>query len=109
MFEESLLKLKNYISNHNLEEINEVSNVTSRGIYLIYIDEFLSNTIFPIYVGQTENFQKRYKEHISKLLTLNRIDYNTLKEQLDTFSDIFNVFEGNYLYLKIFFRLILIC
>ena len=30
MFEESLLKLKNYISNHNLEEINEVSNVTSR-------------------------------------------------------------------------------
>lgn len=106
MFEESLLKLKNYISNHNLEEINEVSNVTSRGIYLIYIDEFLSNTIFPIYVGQTENFQKRYKEHISKLLTLNRIDYNTLKEQLDTFSDIFNVFEGNYLYLKIFKYLI---
>ena len=106
MFEESLLKLKNYISNHNLEEINEVSNVTSRGIYLIYIDEFLSNTILPIYVGQTENFQKRYKEHISKLLTLNRIDYNTLKEQLDTFSDIFSVFEGNYLYLKIFKYLI---
>lgn len=106
MFEESLLKLKNYISNHNLEEINEVSNVTSRGIYLIYIDEFLSNTILPIYVGQTENFQKRYKEHISKLLTLNRIDYNTLKEQLDTFSDIFSVFEGNYLYLKIFRYLI---
>ena len=106
MFEERLLKLKNYISNHNLEEINEVSNVTSRGIYLIYIDEFLSNTILPIYVGQTENFQKRYKEHISKLLTLNRIDYNTLKEQLDTFSDIFSVFEGNYLYLKIFKYLI---
>lgn len=106
MFEKNLLKLKNYISNHNLEEINEVSNVTSRGIYLIYIDEFLSNTILPIYVGQTENFQKRYKEHISKLLTLNRIDYNTLKEQLDTFSDIFSVFEGNYLYLKIFRYLI---
>ena len=106
MFEESLLKLKNYISNHNLEEINEVSNVTSRGIYLIYIDEFLSNTILPIYVGQTENFQKRYKEHISKLLTLNRIDYNTLKEQLDTFWDIVNVFERNYLYLKIFKYLI---
>ena len=106
MFEKNLLKLKNYISNHNFEEINEVSNITSRGIYLIYIDEFLSNTILPIYVGQTENFQKRYKEHISKLLTLNRIDYNTLKEQLDTFSDIFSVFEGNYLYLKIFKYLI---
>ena len=106
MFEESLLKLKNYISKHNLEEINEVSDVTSRGIYLIYIDEFLSNTILPIYVGQTENFQKRYKEHISKLLTLNRIDYNTLKEQLDTFWDIVNLFEGNYVYLKIFKYLI---
>ena len=106
MFEESLSKLKNCISSHNLEEINEVSNITSRGIYLIYIDKLLYNTILPIYIGQTDNFQKRYKEHISKLLVLNRIDYNTLKEQLNDFSDIRNVFEGNYGYLKIFKYLI---
>ena len=106
MFEKNLLKLKNYISNHNFEEINEVSNITSRGIYLIYIDKLLYNTILPIYIGQTDNFQKRYKEHISKLLVLNRIDYNTLKEQLNNFSDIRNVFEGNYGYLKIFKYLI---
>lgn len=61
MFEESLSKLKNCISSHNLEEINEVSNITSRGIYLIYIDKLLYNTILPIYIGQTDNFQKDIK------------------------------------------------
>ena len=106
MFEEILSKLKNYISNCNFEEINEVSNVTFGGIYLIYIDKFLSDKILPIYVGQTENFQKRYKEHFSKLLVLNRIDYKTLKEQLNNFLFIRDVFEKNYLYLKIFKYLI---
>lgn len=32
---------------------------------MIYINNFNDSKIIPIYIGQTTNFQKRYKQHLS--------------------------------------------
>lgn len=106
MFDETLEKVKQYIFNNNFQEITEVTNITTSGIYILYIDQFLSDTIIPIYVGKTSNFQERHKEHLKHLLALNRLDYEMLSYQLNNFNNIRTIFEGKYLYLKIFKYLI---
>lgn len=43
---------------------------------MIYIDNFSDEKIIPFYIGQTINLQRRYKEHLSEIMALNRLDYD---------------------------------
>ncbi|WP_459481925.1 hypothetical protein [Clostridium saccharoperbutylacetonicum] len=82
--------------NGNMEITNE-TNYKESGIYMIYIDNFNDEKIIPIYIGKTTNFQKRYKQHLSEIMTLNRFEYDNY------ISLLYNQFyEGNYKACKIF-------
>ncbi|MFA9424477.1 MAG: GIY-YIG nuclease family protein, partial [Sedimentibacter sp.] len=62
-------------------EITNQTDYKNAGIYMIYIDNFSDEKIIPFYIGQTKNFQRRYKEHLSEIMALNRLDcdyYNAL-------------------------------
>jgi|GEM_PF-6270908 len=50
------------------------------GIYMLYVDCFEDETIIPIYIGQTMDLQKRWKEHKKKILALNHFSYDFLFE-----------------------------
>ena len=50
------------------------------GIYMLYVDYFEDETIIPIYIGQTMDLQKRWKEHKKKILALNHFSYDFLFE-----------------------------
>ena len=50
------------------------------GIYMLYIDYFEDETIIPIYIGQTMDLQKRWKDHKKKILALNHFSYDFLFE-----------------------------
>ena len=86
------------IIGHNKEkEITRFTNITKSGIYLIYIDNFNDNKILPIYVGQTVNFQQRYREHLENLI---EIDGCNSKEYIKNLK--IQEYNGNYKYNKIF-------
>ena len=102
MFEEIRDKVKNKISNRDIEEINNKTDNKNIGIYMIYIDNFKDDRIIPIYIGQTgcgknRNFQNRYKEHLQEIMALNRLEYNYYKELLFD-----NFYDGHYKACKIF-------
>lgn len=69
---------------------------------MIYIDNFNDDKVIPIYIGQTgygknRNFQNRYKEHLQKIMALNRLEFNYYKELL-----LDNFYDGHYKTCKIF-------
>lgn len=85
-----------------LDEINESSNITESGIYMIRIDNVHSETMVPIYIGRSQNMQKRFKNHLKRLMALNRLGY---QEYLNYFFDYqfgYSFYEGQFLYSKIF-------
>ena len=47
---------------------------------MIYIDGFESNEVLPIYIGKSIDIQKRYKQHYTELLALNRLSYEEYKK-----------------------------
>lgn len=47
---------------------------------MLYIDYFEDETIIPIYIGQTMDLQKRWKDHKKKILALNHFSYDFLFE-----------------------------
>lgn len=70
-------KVLSAIENNSKREVTKETKYTNNsGIYMIYIDNFSSERIIPIYIGKTRNFQKRYKEHFTEIMALNRLDYD---------------------------------
>ena len=69
-------KVIKYIRDNPYLEVNRQTKCKASGIYMIYIDDFSDDKIVPIYIGQTSDFQKRYKEHFSAILALNRLKYD---------------------------------
>lgn len=72
------------IKTNSCMEITNQTNYKNAGIYMIYIDNFSDDKIIPFYIGQTKNLQKRYKDHLSEIMALNRLDcdyYNALLVQ----------------------------
>lgn len=67
--------LKNNIINliNNKTEITNKTDYKNGGIYLLYVDNFNSDKIIPVYIGKTHNFQERHKEHLKELFSLNRL------------------------------------
>lgn len=88
-------KVKNVIK--ECKEITNKTQYNTSGIYMIYINNFEDNKVLPIYIGQTEDFQRRYKQHLSEIMALNRFDYRTYKIM---FSNLY--YDGRYKSCKIF-------
>ncbi|WP_210467984.1 GIY-YIG nuclease family protein [Sporosarcina sp. 6E9] len=87
----------------NLRRNNHVNNFTKNkksGVYLLYVDNFTSSSVLPIYIGRTNNFQKRWKEHKKEILALNRLSYNEYYRYF--FRNTIPFYEGSYKSCKIF-------
>lgn len=61
---------------------------------MIYIDCEDNDTTLPIYIGQSKDIQKRYKERLTELLTLNRLSYDTYKSYF--FDENHSFYEGSF-------------
>lgn len=71
-------KVLKTIEENNME-ITYDTNYKHAGIYMIYINNFNDDKVVPIYIGETVNMQRRYKEHLSQLMFLNRLEKNIIK------------------------------
>ena len=65
-------KVIRIIEQNKTNEVTSNSNLIEAGIYMLYVDSFDDDTIIPFYIGQTNNFQKRHKEHFSEIMALLR-------------------------------------
>jgi hypothetical protein len=88
------------IEEHSDREITSETKYNTSGIYMIYIDHFTSNKIVPIYIGQSKDVQKRYKDHLSEILALNRFSNNEYYNYFFYKSNSF--YEGRFKSSKIF-------
>lgn len=70
------------------------------GIYMIYIDNFTNDKVVPVYIGQSKDIQRRYKQHYSEILALNRLSYDEYKHYF--FSKSSSFYEGSFKSCKIF-------
>ena len=64
---------------------------------MLYIDDFVDERIVPFYIGQTENFQERFKQHYMQLLALNRLEKSCYKYALRK-----GLYAGRYRLCKIY-------
>ena len=69
-------QVKQLIQDNLYREVTPETKHNYSGIYMIYIDNFTSETIVPIYIGQAKDIQRRYKKHFSEIVALNRLSYD---------------------------------
>lgn len=93
-------KVNQLIQDNLYREVTPETKHNYSGIYMIYIDNFASDKIVPIYIGQAKEIQKRYKKHFSELIALNRLSYNEYYNYF--FSKSSSFYEGNFKACKIF-------
>ena len=72
-FERVKRDIQSLLNESNIE-VTHQTKFEESGVYLLYVDHFTDDKVLPIYVGQSKDIQKRYKEHITKLLALNHFD-----------------------------------
>lgn len=99
-FENIKEKVKAIFSSEKYKEVNRLTNYKLSGVYMIYIDCDKDDLIMPIYIGQSKNVQKRYKDHLTQLLSLNRLTYESYKEYF--FSGKNSYYDGFFKTCKIF-------
>lgn len=81
-------------------EVTQNSKNKTTGIYMIYIDGFESNNVIPIYIGKSIDIQRRYKQHYTELLALNRLSYEEYKKYF--FLKNTSFYDGHFKTSKIF-------
>lgn len=84
---------------NNLGEVTNQSKHKIGGIYMLYVDDFSDKKIIPFYIGKSSNFQKRHKQHMKYIISLNRFSsayYNALLKNC------YYNGTGHFLYCKIF-------
>jgi len=96
-FERIKCKVLDIIDANKYKEVDRKTDVKKSGIYMLYVDCFDDEKIIPFYIGQTSNFQERYKQHFCELLSLNRLDYSCYKHAL-----LKGLYNGHYRACKIF-------
>lgn len=69
-------QVQHLIQDNLYREVTSETKHTISGIYMIYIDNFTSDKFVPIYIGKSNNIQRRYKEHFEEILALNRLSYD---------------------------------
>ena len=82
---------------HNKLEVTPHTKAKTSGIYMIYIDNFDDDKVIPIYIGKSNDIQRRYKDHYCEILSLNRLSYDEYREYNDL-----GIYEGEYKSCKIF-------
>ncbi|GIN88447.1 hypothetical protein J6TS2_48330 [Heyndrickxia sporothermodurans] len=93
-------QVKQLIQENLYREVTPKTKHNISGIYMIYIDNFTSEKIIPIYIGQAKDIQKRYKQHFSEILALNRLSYEEYNKYF--FSKSSSFYEGKFKACKIF-------
>ena len=84
-------KVYRLIAENKDQEVLRNSDHHSAGVYMLYVDNFESDTIIPFYIGQTNNFQDRHKQHLSELMALNRLQHNCYEHAV--IKDLYNLNE----------------
>ncbi|KRG13035.1 hypothetical protein ACA30_17210, partial [Virgibacillus soli] len=69
--------VKQLIKDNSHREVTPQTKYKTSGIYMIYIENFTDDKVVPIYIGQSKDIQRRYKQHYSEILALNRWNVNT--------------------------------
>ncbi|QUW23612.1 excinuclease ABC subunit C [Sporosarcina sp. Marseille-Q4063] len=93
-------QVKQLIVENNHKEVTLQTKYKSSGIYMIYIDNFTDDKVVPIYIGQSIDIQRRYKQHYSEILALNRLTYDEYERYF--FSKGSSFYEGSLKSCKIF-------
>ncbi|MGM0939892.1 MAG: hypothetical protein ACQEWU_02810 [Bacillota bacterium] len=93
-------QIKKLIDGNSHREVTPQTKYKTSGIYMIYIDNFTNDKVVPIYIGQSKDIQRRYKQHYSELLALNRLSYGEYERYF--FSKGSSFYEGNFKSCKIF-------
>lgn len=90
------------ISNANII-VSQKKSCQESGIYLLYVDNFEDKNIIPFYIGQTVNFQQRFKKHIDDIKKLTKYTYAEYHNIFFWSATSFKrAFEGKYRACKIF-------
>ncbi|KON69121.1 excinuclease ABC subunit C [Peribacillus butanolivorans] len=93
-------QVKQLIQENLHREVTPETKHTISGVYMIYIDHFTSEKIVPMYIGQAKDIQRRYKQHFSEILALNRLPYEEYHKYFFLESQSF--YEGSFKSCKIF-------
>ncbi|MDU1845222.1 MAG: excinuclease ABC subunit C [Niallia nealsonii] len=93
-------QVKQLIQDNLYREVTPETNFKVSGIYMIYIDNFTSDKIVPIYIGQATDIQRRYKQHFLEIIALNRLSYDEYNKYFFLKSSSF--YEGRFKACKIF-------
>ncbi|WP_405098596.1 GIY-YIG nuclease family protein [Oceanobacillus sp. FSL H7-0719] len=93
-------QVKELIKDNPHKKVTPHTKYKISGIYMIYIDHFTNEEVVPIYIGQSKDIQRRYKQHYSEILALNRLSYDEYERYF--FSKGSSFYEGNFKSCKIF-------
>ncbi|PGE68195.1 excinuclease ABC subunit C [Bacillus toyonensis] len=93
-------QVKRLIQDNSYREVTPETRYKVSGIYMIYIDNFSNDKVVPIYIGQSKDIQRRYKEHFCEILSLNRLPHENYYEYF--FSEFGSYYEGKFKACKIF-------
>lgn len=98
--EDVKLQFHHLIQKNSAKEVTTETKYKISGIYMIYINNFSSDTIIPMYIGRSEDIQKRYKQHFEEILALNRLSSEEYHKYF--FSKAYSFYEGKFKSPKIF-------
>ena len=104
-FEAIKQKVQSIVENNSALEVTNETDLSFGGIYMLYVNDFSDEKVIPFYIGKTENFQKRHKEHFSELLEFNRYNYDEYRYNFirpSYSSGVVSRFEGMFKMCKIF-------
>ncbi|HHT7061361.1 TPA: excinuclease ABC subunit C [Bacillus cereus] len=90
-------QVKQFIQDNSYREVTPDTKYKVSGIYMIYIDNLSNDKVVPIYIGQSKDIQRRFKDHLCEIFSLNRLSYEKYYEYL--FS---KYYEGKFKACKIF-------
>ncbi|GGA74899.1 GIY-YIG nuclease family protein [Ornithinibacillus halotolerans] len=93
-------QVKQLIESNSHREVTPQTKYKTSGIYMIYIDNFTNDRVVPVYIGQSKDIQRRYKQHYSEIFALNRLSYDEYERYF--FSKGSSFYEGNFKSCKIF-------
>lgn len=96
-FERIKAEIKDLIQKHKDATIHDNPCNTKSGIYMIYADDFSDEKILPVYIGQTNDFRRRYNQHLRNLRYLYGFGNKNYLRALNN-----NWFSGKYFYCKLF-------
>ncbi|WP_413299682.1 GIY-YIG nuclease family protein [Bacillus sp. 1P10SD] len=99
-FQDIKHQVKQLVHENLHREVTPETKYNYSGIYMIYIDNFTSKKIVPFYIGQSTNIQRRFKEHFSEIIALNRLSYDEYYKYF--FSESGSFYEGGFKSCKIF-------